>query len=131
MQRILIVYLVTSAVIITVAAIVVTVIYTTGLLGKHVSTVPSGGAGRHSGHTGDSGDHTGTGEHSGDHTGAGDHGRTPRPDNISQEALDAIAITNAMRDQQKLGHVSHDAKLAARAEHGLSGWLKMRSSVIP
>ena len=124
-----------SAVIVAVAATVVGVAYSTGLLAKPTFTVRSSTDSGHtdSGHT-DSG-RTDSGRTDSGHTDSGkkdsgkkdsgkkdsgkkESGQSGKGDTtLSQEAQNAIDLTNAMRRQQSLNPVTHDDGLAERANN--------------
>ena len=106
MQRILIVYLVASAVIVIVAVTLVGIAYSTGLINPPVvATIPSDGE-------------TDSGRTTSDPDGKTDSGKTtsdPSKTTVSQEIKEAVDLTNAMRAQQSLPAVTHDDELAKHA----------------
>ena len=113
MKRILILYLITSAVIITVAATVVGVAYSSGLLSQPIiaspaSVSPSGT------HISPSKSDSDKGGSSTDKGGSStDKGKSTKT--MSQEIREAVDLTNAMRAQQSLPAVTHDDELAEHA----------------
>ena len=135
MQRILIVYLITSVVIIVVAITVVAISYTSGILGpkKTLVTTSSSDSGRsdsgsESGKTNSGKTESGKTDSGKTYSGKTDSGKTgghnTDTSTLSQEIKDAVILTNKMRAQQSLNSVTHDDELAKHA----TAWAEWMSS---